>query len=65
MREAYIEPSGCVLDGIRSVIDCDMRNRMNKAEDHLEQAEKELDKYRRFISHYKLLDRFNTFEDGE
>lgn len=65
VREAYIEPSGCVLDGIRSVIDCDMRNRMNKAEDHLEQAEKELDKYRRFISHYKLLDRFNTFEDGE
>lgn len=64
VREAYIEPSGCVLDGIRSAIDCDMRNRMNKTQDLLDQAEKELDKHRRFISHYKVWDRFDAFKDG-
>lgn len=49
-REAYIEPSGPVFDGIRSAIDMDMRNRLNKLETRVARQERDLAEYSDFIS---------------
>lgn len=61
VREAYIEPSGPVFDGIRSAIDMDMRNRLNKLEDRVAEQEKELEDYTAFVSAYKLSHTFGDF----
>ena len=61
VREAYIEPSGPVFDGIRSAIDMDMRNRLNKLEDRIAGQEKELEDYTAFVSACKLSHAFGDF----
>lgn len=54
VREAYIEPSGPVFDGIRSAINMEMRNRLNELEARVTGQEKELAEYSGFISACKL-----------
>lgn len=65
VREAYIEPAGPVFDGIRSAIDLDMRNRLNKLEEQTAVQEKELADYCRFISKCKLDWDFRAFKEAD
>lgn len=64
VREAYIEPSGPVFDGIRAAIDMEMRNRLNDLETRVASQEKELAEYYSFISTCKLSHSFNRYREA-
>lgn len=64
VREAYIEPSDQVFDGIRSAIDMEMRNRLNDLETRVASQEKELAEYYSFISTCKLSHSFNRYREA-
>ena len=64
VREAYIDPSDQVFDGIRSAIDMEMRNRLNDLETRVASQEKELAEYYSFISTCKLSHSFNRYREA-
>lgn len=64
VREAYIDPSDQVFDGIRSAIDMEMRNRLNDLETRVASQGEELAEYYSFISTCKLSHSFNRYREA-
>ena len=63
-REAYVEPTGSVFDGVRSAIDMEMRNRLNELESRVASQEKELVEKSVIISDCKLSHIFNGYREA-